>query len=589
MRRYEHKRLCQLMIVLMIIGLVLPLGTPTYANEDVKYQHKDDFNTFDDSFWTVLDRDGLAMHSVSVSEGVLTLNATKTDNYPTLISKGIPIEKGDKLVIKRRTYAHPEHTYFAPSTYITEEADASWNWDRDRSHHILLFFQHLYFTYDEGRYPENLTKGNFGYARLDNFTKPNELAPENYGITRSTLDEWVDEEFTYDTVTGDVTITSGGESMSFKGRPLEHDYVRFQMVPYGWYTGQYDQLDWIEFSVIGAGESSHVPSVQGQGLLKGLVQDASGKMPMQGVTVTLVKDEQAIETVRTDNNGEYSFSVAAGVYDLTLKKDGFIGAAYSSVESNSGETTYLETVLQVPQGTSNGQISGDILNAVTGHLEANVTVEVRDGINNREGAAVLVLTADQDGHYAFDGAPGYYTFIAKKQGFIDKVFSTSLQSGANPDLSDVAISPMLQADQIRVVLRWGSAPSDLDSHMTLSTTAGQLAHVDYNTQIYKEENMSMILDVDDQNGEGPETITLTKARTGTYSYSVHDYSNKELTSSNKLAASMATVEVYVGNSPAKVFHVPNQAGTLWKVFEYDGVTVRPINTMSYQGDSGMIQ
>ncbi|GKT35507.1 hypothetical protein ADUPG1_002996, partial [Aduncisulcus paluster] len=83
--------------------------------------------------------------------------------------------------------------------------------------------------------------------------KPNELAKENYGITRSTLDEWVEEVFVYDTVTGNVSITSGGETMNFKGRPLAYSHVRFHMSPYGWYTGQYDQMDWIDFKVTGPG------------------------------------------------------------------------------------------------------------------------------------------------------------------------------------------------------------------------------------------------------------------------------------------------------------------------------------------------
>ena len=76
------------------------------------------------------------------------------------------------------------------------------------------------------------------------------------------------------------------------------------------------------------------------------------------------------------------------------------------------------------------------------------------------------MTADANGHYKFSGVSGYYTFTAKKTGFIDKVFSTSLQGGSDVAISDVAISPVLQSDQIRVVLRWSNDPADLDSHIS---------------------------------------------------------------------------------------------------------------------------
>ncbi len=99
----------------------------------------------------------------------------------------------------------------------------------------------------------------------------------------------------------------------------------------------------------------------------------------------------------------------------------------------------------------------------------------------------------------------------------------------------------------------------------------------------------VLLDVDDQDGEGPETITVTKPMDGTFTYSVHDFTNKGLTNSTELANSMATVEVYIGNNPPKVFNVPNQPGTLWKVFTYDGTSVRAVNTMTYVSDQESIR
>ena len=90
-----------------------------------------------------------------------------------------------------------------------------------------------------------------------------------------------------------------------------------------------------------------------------------------------------------------------------------------------------------------------------------------------------------------------------------------------------------------------------------------------------------MFDVDDKDGGGPETITLTNPLEGTYTYYVTDYTNRASTSSTALANSKATVEVYVGNAPAKIFNVPNLEGRIWKVFTIEGTTIKPVNMMGY--------
>ncbi len=821
----RYRKFSWLMILCLIAGM-LSVQPGVYAEEGVKYSHRDDFNSFDSSFWTVIDKDGSAMDKVGVTNGILRLSATETDNYPTLISKGIPISMGDQLVITRRTYAHPEHDKFAPGMYVTEEVDNSWNTDRNRQNHILWMFQHLYFNYDVGRYPESTVKGNIGYARLDGFTKVNLVAEANYGITRSTLDEWVDETFIYDTVTGDVSITSGGETMSFEGRPLEYDFVRFQMNPGGWYTGQYDEMDWIEFKVVGPGADSLIedntgadvvnpsttgqvyyvredfegsslnsdfwyvydnngeaysrvtvangeltlpcdqvdnppilmskgipirsgdifkikrrtfahaasdtyrpwaavqevvtdafttnsadalglfsfqhlnftydpgrypggvtqtnlglyaapgqtlstlPASQygttpltldkwveeefvyntatgqvtitsdgntmtftsktldeffvrylmnpygwgtghydkldwiefiverpgtatnvptsGQGVLEGTVLSYDGEVPVAGVTVNLTQNGQVLTSAQTNAEGSYSITAAPGTYDLSLSKTGFIGANYSNVESTAGVTTYIETIMQVPAGTANGAISGYVVNAVTGEFMPGVTLELRQGLNAQSGAVVATLTTDEDGNYGYKGTPGYYTLTAKKDGFVPKVFSASMMSSKENVLSDVAISPKLEAGQVRIVLRWNMTPADIDAHLSGSFANGGTGHIYYSEKTYSSDVCSMQLDVDDRDGGGPETITLARTSNGVYTYLVHDYTNKESSDSRALGESNATVEVYIGDGAAKVFNVPNQPGTLWKVFTYDGTTIKPVNTMSYESTAANI-
>lgn len=98
------------------------------------------------------------------------------------------------------------------------------------------------------------------------------------------------------------------------------------------------------------------------------------------------------------------------------------------------------------------------------------------------------------------------------------------------------------------------------------------------------------LDIDDQNGEGPETTTIYQVLNSdtNYSFYVHDYTNRHSGSSTALSKSGAVVEVYTSMSQTpKTFFVPsNSEGTLWKVFEYDAQNkaIIPINIMKNQSD-----
>lgn len=127
-----------------------------------------------------------------------------------------------------------------------------------------------------------------------------------------------------------------------------------------------------------------------------------------------------------------------------------------------------------------------------------------------------------------------------------------------------AISPVMQSlDGMRVVLSWGQAPADLDSHIAYPGN-----HVFFGEKLGEQAN----LDVDDTNSYGPETITLQKKRFGeTYVYAVHDFINSTNPSANALSASQAKVFVYVGQSLVRTYYVPQgQRGNLWTVFRITG-------------------
>jgi hypothetical protein len=85
------------------------------------------------------------------------------------------------------------------------------------------------------------------------------------------------------------------------------------------------------------------------------------------------------------------------------------------------------------------------------------------------------------------------------------------------------------------------------------------------------------LDVDDTNSYGPETVTITEQRPGVYRYAVHHYAG-----GSSLSSSGAVVQVYRGSTRLDRFEPPvggSGQGDVWIVFELDGTTLRPINSI----------
>jgi hypothetical protein len=142
------------------------------------------------------------------------------------------------------------------------------------------------------------------------------------------------------------------------------------------------------------------------------------------------------------------------------------------------------------------------------------------------------------------------------------------------------------------VLTWGASPNDLDSHLTGPNADGSRFHVYYASRGSLTLAPFAKLDVDDVSGFGPETMTITQMNAGTYRYSVHDFSNRSSATSTALRSSGAKVQVYTPAGLAQTFFVPNQAGTLWTVFELSGTLANPLilgtNLMSFTSDPGAI-
>jgi uncharacterized protein YfaP (DUF2135 family) len=325
------------------------------------------------------------------------------------------------------------------------------------------------------------------------------------------------------------------------------------------------------------------PAPAAAGVLRGVIRDGVTGLGVSGVTLNFFSAISgiALGTVVTGPTGEYSISLPATSVSISISKTGYVTTRLlATIVSNT--TTQANSVLFAPEASGTGTISGRITNAFTGAGLAGATVQLRSGVGVTTGAVVATGTTNGSGDYAINASGGTYTAAISLPGFVTTDFVVVAVGGRTLSDQNYTITPVLTGSDIRVVLTWGLAPADLDSHLTGPITGSSSRfHVYYaNTTATR-----VSLDVDDRFSYGPETITIGEFLPGVYRYSVHDYTNSDSSSSSALSASGAQVKVFQGSSLVATFNVPTgQTGTLWTVFEMDGTTktITPKNTFSNQ-------
>ena len=329
-------------------------------------------------------------------------------------------------------------------------------------------------------------------------------------------------------------------------------------------------------------------AADGVSVITGIVKESVSDNPLEGVQVKLYHNGQLLQEASTSTTGSYRFEnlVAGAGYSITLVKPNYLTEDYNSIETQANEIKYLETILQInSQYAGIGNITGQIRNALDGNGVSGLRIDVRKGINARIGTVIATTTTDNNGAYTLaELEAGNYTGEISGVGYQTNYFTILVLGGITSDGQNGVISPLLAGGEMRIVLSWGANPSDLDSHLTgpMSNNSVDRFHVYF----AQDRSTYVNLDRDDRSSYGPETTTIEQQFEGLYRYSIHDYSNRFSSSSNAMANSGAQVKVYNNSGLVAEFNVPNQAGTLWTVFEMRGNQITPVNRMSYPSSSG---
>ncbi len=265
-----------------------------------------------------------------------------------------------------------------------------------------------------------------------------------------------------------------------------------------------------------------------------------------------------------------------------------LGSATQRYESSAGVLLWNNCTLRAGDVNHDGYDDAIIQQDLGGNTTCLVVIKSPPatgnvaGYNARSGSVVRGGYTNSYGNYYLTNVPGgIYTAAVVKSGYYTSYFTVISIGGTTRGNQNHAISPRVASGTYRIVLTWGASPSDLDSHFTgpIYNSTSRFHIYFSNKTNYNGSTLMAQLDHDDTSSYGPETVALYHRLSGTYRYSVYNYSSGG--QGTGLSASSAKVQVYTSSGLVATFNVPaGRTGGLWTVFEIRNGTIYPINTVA---------
>lgn len=350
------------------------------------------------------------------------------------------------------------------------------------------------------------------------------------------------------------------------------------------------------------------------GTVQGKITDVYGN-PLENIDVMFVRTSAGQSNLddywfveKTDANGEYEKLMPQGTYEIIVSTSTcqYVPYCIKKIVVQPDETRILDTIILQEVSllliAKDGTVQGSVYNALDGKAIAGASIIPRSGWNSEEGVNLLevycygekVIT-DANGNFDITLPIGQYTLEISKDGYVIGYYNVVSRSDDGVQRMYYVLTPIMKDGEYRIILTWNSTPRDLDSHLTYyesgATTSSM--HVYYSNKRGKVNGIEVAeLDLDDTNGYGPETVTLTVNATildnnAYFRYSVHDYTNRGSGSTSKaLSYSGAVVRVYGNNELLETYNVPtNRIGNVWQVFKLSEAGLQTLGTFKNKSSS----
>ena len=266
-----------------------------------------------------------------------------------------------------------------------------------------------------------------------------------------------------------------------------------------------------------------------------------------------------------DDKLSYVWSSPSG--DLFTKKD----SAFWTAPDTLG---FYHVTCKISDGVGSSQIATATVRVVnSGFVINGISSSAIDGLPVKDvnvSISELFDVTDEQGNFSLyiPNIPDSITIFGEKNSFCDFIGKFVVPENYNEKIFtyNFSISPIPSSGEIRFVLNWSESPGDLDSHLRTPQIDSTNFHIYYGNRGSVESSPYAILDVDDVDGYGPETITIKQTFNGTYLYYIHNYTGGNFPASN------GVVRIY--NSPScggEVISIPKQGnGRYWYVCDING-------------------
>ena len=243
-----------------------------------------------------------------------------------------------------------------------------------------------------------------------------------------------------------------------------------------------------------------------------------------------------------------------------MKRIGFVAAVLALILCQYGslhaQKDRMKNVVEdVFTEMEDGLFTLRFYDALTGNPVENGNVFIEE---------VGEFASDSAGRVHFPVQPdGMFRVIFEKEGYIKSMFKVEVIA-ETIFKNRLIVSQKMDVKQFRVVVDWDNTPGDLDAHFVKTGDY----HISYRKTRVLADGTGM-LDLDDLDGNGPETITVQSLDSEReYTYFVSNYSAKIDPTATPLSRSKATVRVYGNNRLLKTIEVPlNHSGEEWQVFK----------------------
>lgn len=289
-----------------------------------------------------------------------------------------------------------------------------------------------------------------------------------------------------------------------------------------------------------------------------------------GTTAPITVEElKELEGVRELQELDDGVTFKAAGCRVTIYNEGEL--ILSDSENTIASLKELGEADEEEEGADTKTLKGNITDAKTGDPVPDAKISIYEG--KSASGKPLETKSNNSGLYSADVEGGDYYIVVEKEGYITGTFTTYVMTKSDISYQDCALSPVMKRGEIRIVLTWDATPRDLDSYLQGTSGSGKRIMTNYTSRSQTDSNGDLIaeLDLDDTDGNGPETTTLYDME-GSYEFYVKDY-----LSTGTMGRTNAQVTVYKDNALVETIHITPDAVNRWMVLKIEKGEITVIN------------